>query len=448
MTVRELAMDVLVKIEQQNAYSNLLLRQVLDKHQLESRDAALLTEIVYGTVQRQLTIDFFLNALIAKGMRSFSPWLRACLRISLYQLLFLDRVPDHAVVNEAVQIAKKKGHLGIAKLVNGVLRNALRCKEEWLSRRYDQPLKQISFQYSYPEWLISLWISQYGEEVTERICAAQLRPAKTSFRVNCMKTSRDTLLSQMTQQSVQAVPSALSNDGIVVTRGGNPANTEWYRTGLVTIQDESSMMVAKALEVEPGMNVLDCCAAPGGKTTHIAELMKNKGEIIAVDVHPHKQKLIQEQAVRLDLTCIETMVEDAVLLKTRFAAQSFDRILLDAPCSGLGVIRRKPDLKWRKTEQDIAAIVTIQHQLLAAVASLLKKGGILVYSTCTLNRAENEQVISAFLHKHPDFLAYNRWPQAFPADLVERAEKQTGSLQILPHEYDSDGFFIARITRM
>jgi 16S rRNA (cytosine967-C5)-methyltransferase len=449
MKVRELALDALVKIEQQGAYSNLLLRQVLDKQSLDARDSALLTEIVYGTVQRQLTIDYVLNRLIERGISPFSPWLRACLRLSLYQMLFLDRIPDHAIVNTAVQIAKKRGHLGIAKLVNGVLRNAIRRKTEWLNASiHKDVVDRISYIYSYPQWLVTLWLSQYGEAVTEQICAAQLRPAKTSVRVNRMKTNRDDLLRQMQQRSLNAVASVLSKDGIVIERGGNIADSDWFRNGLCTIQDESSMMVAQALDARPGMKILDCCAAPGGKTTHIAETISDRGEIVAVDVHPHKKNLIIEQTKRLRLTCVETVTADAAKLRERFKEQTFDRILLDAPCSGFGVIRRKPDLKWRKSETDIREIVNLQQALLESVAPLLKSGGILVYSTCTLNRAENEQIINWFLRKHPHFLASPDFPSSFPEPLRSNVDKALGSIKILPHEYDSDGFFIARLRRM
>ncbi len=449
MKTRELALDALVKIEQQGAYSNLLLRQMLDKQALDSRDAALLTEIVYGTVQRQLTIDHVLNTLIERGISSFSPWLRACLRLSLYQMLFLDRVPDHAIVNTAVQIAKKRGHLGIAKLVNGVLRNAIRRKSEWLNGSiHKNAAERISHLYSYPLWLVAMWLAQYGESVTEQICAAQLRPAKTSVRVNQMKTNRDAMLKQMQDRSLHATASCLSNDGIVIERAGNLADSDWFRNGWCTIQDESSMMVAEALDASQSMKVLDCCAAPGGKTTHIAEKMKDKGAVVAVDVHPHKKNLIADQTKRLRLSSVETVTADATKLRDRFKDQTFDRILLDAPCSGFGVIRRKPDLKWRKTEADLQAIVKLQQTLLESVAPLLKSGGILVYSTCTLNRAENEQVIANFLRKHPHFLASPDFPSSFPEALRNNVDKTLGCIKILPHEYDSDGFFIARLRRI
>jgi 16S rRNA (cytosine967-C5)-methyltransferase len=259
-------------------------------------------------------------------------------------------------------------------------------------------------------------------------------------------TSRDQLLDEMRAQGLNAVPSAVSPYGIVVRSGGNMALTSWYADGLLSVQDESSMLVAEAVSPEQGMLVLDCCAAPGGKTAHMAELMKDQGRIIANDLHAHKHRLIREQADRLGLDAVETVTGDALELKNRYAPASFDRILLDAPCSGFGVIRRKPDLRWSKSPQDVRDITQLQHELLDSVAGLLKPGGILVYSTCTIEPDENEGQMTRFLSEHPEYeLAEGH---SFPDVGHGSDNAQRGSVQLLPQHFHSDGFYIVRLRRV
>jgi 16S rRNA (cytosine967-C5)-methyltransferase len=243
---------------------------------------------------------------------------------------------------------------------------------------------------------------------------------------------------------MEAKPSELAASGIVIDHGGNLAFTRWFTEGSITVQDESSMLVAEAVYPQPGMRVLDCCAAPGGKTTHLAEKMQDTGIVIACDVHEHKIALIQEQADRLKLRSIQTMFSDAVDLSKHYEKETFDCILLDAPCSGLGVIRRKPDLKWTKQEQEIAAICILQFKLLNAIHGLLKPGGILVYSTCTMEYTENQGMVIQFLQQYPQFTL-----EAFPNHmfLAEHSDASTGMIQILPQQHNSDGFFIARMRK-
>ncbi|MCR8633627.1 16S rRNA (cytosine(967)-C(5))-methyltransferase RsmB [Paenibacillus radicis (ex Xue et al. 2023)] len=427
---REAALDVLLRIEQDRSYSNLLLHQILLKYNLGKPDVGLTTEIVYGTIQRLNTIDYFLGRFVAKGMAKLEPWVRSLLRLSFYQIYYLDRIPDHAVVNEAVNMAKRKGHQGISGMVNGVLRNIIRQKESLQLPAGLPPAERIALTHSHPEWLVRRWISQLGEVRTEQICEANNVPPRVSIRVNTLKQSRSKLIELLQQAGLEAEASELAPDGVIVRGGGNMALTSWYADGLFSIQDESSMLVALSLDPQPGEKILDCCAAPGGKTTHIAEKMGDRGELWACDIHEHKEKLVQEQAERLGLSSVHTVVTDARKLREQFAEQSFDRILLDAPCSGLGVIRRKPDMKWNKSEQEIEGICVIQHELLEHIHTLLRPGGVLVYSTCTLEYNENEGMVKQFLKAHPEF----EWDQPQP-------------LQIYPYEYHSDGFFIAKLRK-
>ncbi|OWR28780.1 16S rRNA (cytosine(967)-C(5))-methyltransferase [Saccharibacillus sp. O23] len=442
-TAREVALNVLAGVDEGGAYSNLLLNRSLQQAELSPADTGLATELVYGTIARQATLDYFLDRFIKSGVKRLNPWVRALLRMSLYQIRYLDRIPPHAAVNEAVEIAKKRGHEGIASMINGVLRSILR-EGEALTLPQDLPTaERIALEHSHPLWLVERWIAQYGEETAEAVCAANNQPPKVSIRVNPLRVERDELLRELEAEGREARASELSPQGIVVESGGNMANDGLYRDGRYSIQDESSMLVAEALDPQPGMSVLDCCAAPGGKTAHIAEKMGDKGRIVANDLHEHKQKLIQEQTERLGLTSVESSVGDALALKDRYEPASFDRVLLDAPCSGFGVIRRKPDLRWAKTPEDAASIAKLQRQMLNAVSGLVKPGGILVYSTCTIEREENQRAVAEFLRDHAEFV-----DEPFEVPALENQPQVGGAgVQILPNQFGSDGFYIARLRR-
>lgn len=449
---RELALDTLVKVAETGAYSNLQLNRVLADAQLQRADAGLVTELVYGTIQRQLTLDHWLGQFASKGLKKLEPWVHQLLRMSAYQLLYLDRIPAHAAVNEAVTIAKRRGHQGISGMVNGILRSIDRNRAELTIEAIQDknPVVRIALRHSYPEWLVKRWVDCYGEETAEAICAAGNSAPHASIRVNSLRSTREQALQQLTSLDYAAELSAVAPAGIVVSRGGNLADTDGFREGLWTVQDESSMLVAEVVGPQPGMQVLDCCAAPGGKTTHLAELMGGKGKVWANDLHAHKRQLIEAQAERLGLANIEANTEDAGHLIERFAPASMDAVLLDAPCSGFGVIRRKPEIKWTKTAGDVSEIAGIQRRLLQAVCGLVKPGGVLVYSTCTIERAENEDQVAAFLTEHPEFELDAQWPPAVLEQLRKVGaidQAFDGQAQLLPQHFDSDGFYIARMRK-
>ncbi|WP_083606647.1 MULTISPECIES: 16S rRNA (cytosine(967)-C(5))-methyltransferase RsmB [Paenibacillus] len=446
-SAREVALDILVRVEQQGAYSNLLLNSSLQKSTLGREDTGLATELVYGSISRLITLDYVLNGFVSKGIAKLEPWVRNLLRLSLYQIMYLDRVPSHAAVNEAVNIAKKRGHQGISGMVNGVLRSVLRAGELPVLPGNLSREERISVLHSHPLWMVKQWAAQYGLDAAEAMCAANNEPPASSVRVNLTMISRDALLAQMVEAGLEASPSQLSPYGIIIKGGGNLALSSWYRDGYLSVQDESSMLVAEAVAPGPGMRVLDCCAAPGGKSAHMAELMKDEGFIYANDLHPHKAQLIEDQAKRLGLDSIGTGSSDALQLGQKFEPESFDRILLDAPCSGLGVIRRKPDLKWRKQPQDVSSVAALQAELLQSVSGLLKPGGILVYSTCTTEQAENSRIVAEFLKNNPGFSSVT-----FDSPVWERvggtALSEGEGIQLLPQHYGSDGFFISRLQRL
>ncbi len=434
---RAAALAVLTSVEE-GAYSNLKLNHVLRQSRLPRLEASLATEITYGTLQRRNTIDWMLAPFLKRDLKQLDAWVRNLLRMSVYQLIYLDRIPEHAVVHESVELAKLWGNPGIGGFVNGTLRNFLRFPEKRQISRDIPLVTRLSLEHSHPEWLIRRWLTQYGEEVTEAICRENNRPPAQSIRVNRMKSSRDQLLQLLRDNcpgKVQLSPVAV--DAIRYEGNVLLAQTDWHEEGLFTIQDESAQLVTEILDPQPGMRVLDACAAPGGKTTHLAEWMGDQGQVVAWDVYDHKVKLVQQAARRLGLSAIEVRRYDA-----RLGAQSgedlFDAVLLDAPCSGLGVIRRRPDLKWSRQEHDIPQLVRLQRQLLTGVAPLIRPGGLLVYSTCTIERAENEENVAWFLATHCQF----EMDQECSHPLCDN-----GQVQILPHQFHSDGFFIARLRK-
>jgi len=322
----------------------------------------------------------------------------------------------------------------------------LRHQEQLVIPRNFPPDERIALEHSHPVWLVRRWIHRYGEETAAAMCEANNQPPGTSIRANRLKGDREQLAGLLAREGIETRPSTLAPDGLILVSGGHAAESPLHGSGHFTIQDESSMLVGRVVSPEPGMKVLDCCAAPGGKTTHLAELMEDRGEVYACDIHEHKEQLILSQAKRLGLGSIRTIVSDALRLGEHFAEGTFDRILLDAPCTGLGVLRRKPDIKWMKQEPDIQAMANLQRKLLQAVHPLLKPGGILVYSTCSTEPEENERLIRQFVRETPGFAL-----EAFPAGLLPAGsaeeEGRKGMLQLLPHQFHSDGFFIARLRK-
>lgn len=442
INVRELALEALEKLEQNQAYSNLLLTSVIKTNTLSDQDRGLLTELVYGTPQNKIALDYMLKPFIRKPNK-VKPWVIQALRLSAYQMEYLEKIPDRAAIHEAVEIAKKRGHKGIASFVNGILRS-LRREGAPSFAEIEDPVLRLSTETSHPEWLVKEWVEAYGFEAAEKICRIHLIPPKQTLRVNHIKSDRETVLNEMENAGLEAEAGDLSPDAIKLLKG-SIANTAFFQNGRVSIQDESSMLVARALDPKPGETVLDACAAPGGKSAHIAELMENEGSLTSLDLHRHKVKLIKEGAERLGLTIIDAQTMDARKAGEAFGAERFDRILVDAPCSGFGVIRRKPDMKYTKTPEDSRRLSEIQLGILREIAPLVKKGGTLVYSTCTMDRTENEEVMHAFIQEHPEFEPDLSLEKRSPEKA--RPFVQDGSLQILPHYFGTDGFFISKMRK-
>ncbi|MGY0692338.1 16S rRNA (cytosine(967)-C(5))-methyltransferase RsmB [Virgibacillus sp. FSP13] len=442
--LRATIVDILVRMEKDGAYSHLLINHELKTGKINPKDEGLLTEIVYGTFQRKLTLDFYLEAFV-DSKKKVAPWVRMLLRMSVYQMVFLDKIPDHAIIHEAVEIAKQKGHKGIASFVNGVLRSMQRNGVPETKTIKDTAVR-LSIETSHPVWLVKRWLTMYGEQITKEMCEANIVRKPLAVRVQPLKISRQEVIRILREQGMEVRTSDFSNQGIIIDKG-NILKTDLFNNGYITIQDQSSMLVAEMLDVEPGMKILDACSAPGGKATHIAEKMQNHGTLHAYDLHLKKAKMIEKKALDLNLSNIIADQADARKLQAVHEKESFDRILVDAPCSGLGVIRGKPEIKYNKSETDIGRLAQIQSDILQHVAPLLKKGGLLIYSTCTVDQEENDGVVKAFLQQQTDYKIDQAFFEGLPSDLNQSPGKTDYGLQIFPQTFQTDGFFLTRFRK-
>ncbi|OEF98536.1 16S rRNA (cytosine(967)-C(5))-methyltransferase RsmB [Desulfuribacillus alkaliarsenatis] len=441
---RELAVTILVKLEEQDGFSNLLLNHELNNTNLDARDKGLVTEIVYGTIQRQNTIDHVINAFLKKRtVKQLDPWLRQLLRISVYQLRYLDKIPNRAVAYEAVELAKKLGHQGIASFVNGVVRNIIRSPEAPITPEISKDkIEHLSLKHSLPSWLIKKWMEDLGEDKLTDMLTVINNPPPFTIRYNPLKTNKQSFEQSLDKLQIKWQNSSYLEEAYIIQGVGNVSKLEIFNSGLFTVQDESSMLVARVLNPFPTATVLDACAAPGGKTTHIAELQGDKGQITANEIHPHKVKLIEQLTHRLGIKSVNKNIGDFLNYDKNC---KYDFVLLDAPCSGLGVIRRKPELKWRMTQTAIDSLVELQKRLIRHAGSFVKPGGSLIYSTCTINRAENNSVVEDFLADNKDFQGQSI-QELLPQELHKHMHNEY-SVQVLPNYMNSDGFYIAKLEK-
>ncbi|SER53014.1 16S rRNA (cytosine(967)-C(5))-methyltransferase RsmB [Salisediminibacterium halotolerans] len=443
--VREAVLDILLHVKKNQGYSNVLIDRTVKEKNLASVDVPLLTEIVYGTIQYEKTLDYYINAFLNQPPEKLNDWVRALLRLSVYQYVYLDRVPDHAIINEAVNIAKKRGHKGISGMVNGMLRSIMR--EELPSiDAIEDPSERLAVKMSHPSWLIERWIEQFGKEKAAEIAANNLNYPITSARVNTTKTTREKLIRELAEEGVEAEASPLVENAVRI-RNGVLTKTAAFHNGYVSLQDEGSMLTALLLNPLPGERILDACAAPGGKSACIAERMNNTGEVISVDIQQNKVKHITEQKKRLGLSIITAHAGDARRLADVYEPESFDGILVDAPCSGFGVIQRKPDIKWAKKKEDIERLAAVQADILDAVWPLLKKGGRLVYSTCTIDLEENSRQVEAFLSRQRDAFISGHAEERLPEPVLATAVRYSEGVQLFAGEFGTDGFFMSLIEK-
>jgi len=442
MTVdaRDVALKIINEVDADGAYANIALARELGRRPLGDLDRRFVTELVYGTVKAGATLDWILAHYSRRPLAKVEPVIRNILRMGAYQLFFLSRVPASAACNQAVELAKKYGHAGTVKFVNAVLRSAARAPEKVA---FPEPAKDpsgyLALKYFHPAWLTARWLARLGFDETEALCRANNATPPLSLRTNTLRIGRDELLARLAAEGAAGEASRWTPEGIVCREYPALAGLASLREGLFQVQDESSMLVAHVVGPRPGEFVIDACGAPGGKSTHLAALMEDRGRVLSIDLHAHKLKLTAENAARLGIGSIETRAMDATKLATLYAGQA-DRVLVDAPCSGLGVLRRKPDSRWRKSESMLRDLPRLQAAILASAAACVKPGGVLVYSTCTTEPEENEGVVRAFLATRGDFSpahagSFLPVPQA--GEMV----------QLWPHRNGVDGFFIARLHR-
>lgn len=441
---RHAAYAVLARLVDSSAHADDLIDQELSRGQLNGPDRGLFGELVYGVVRRQATLDHYLAQLVDQPLARLQPAVLLLLRLGLYQLYYLDRVPAHAAVHETVELAKQLCPKA-SGLVNGVLRAAVRRREQLTLPDPDgDPGGWLAAAYSVPGWLAEQWLQQLPHEQAIELAAASLETPPLILRVNTLKRTRQQLLDLFAEQGIAAEACRYAPEGVRLLERHFVPDLPGFEEGLFAVQDEASQLVAHLLDPQPGEFVLDVCAAPGGKATHVAQLMRDQGTVVATDLNQRKVRKIEQSARRLGFNCLQPQVADGLAADYQQGLQ-FDRILLDAPCSGLGVIRRNPEAKWRLQPSDFARFAERQQRLLHQVATLLRPGGVLVYATCSTAQQEDEAVLEDFLSCHPEFVVENG-AQVCPtwAGLFSTA----GCLRTWPHRQGCDGFFSVRLKRI
>ncbi len=426
---REIALKVLYDIDKNDAYSNIALDEALkqtrkNSYEIDQRDIGFISEIVYGTISWRLTIDEIIKKYSNIKIKKISPWILNILRMSIYQILFLDKVPKSAAVNEGVNLAKRYGHKASSNFVNAILRKVEKKDYEEFFKIKNN-VERISKTTSMPVWIVDELLKQNTLKKVEDICRCSNLKPKLAIRVNTLKTNRQTLRKELEKEKIK-VKEGDTERFLLLEEAKNIEGLKSFQNGEFTVQDEAAGYIPKILNPKPNEKVLDACSSPGGKTSYMAELMKNQGVIKAWDLHEHRIKLVEKTAKRLGITIIETEVKDASIYEETYF-EFFDKILLDVPCLGIGVLKRKPDIKWKRKKEDIEKIVKIQEAILENCSQYLKKGGELVYSTCSILKEENEEIINKFIKNNKNF-------------------KIEEKLQIYQNE-KTDGFFICKMQK-
>ena len=433
-SARQIAFEALLKVHKDGAYSNLIVDSLLKENPgLDERDKSFVCNIVYGTLDRLILIDYNLGLYLNQPVKKLKPELHTILRMGTYQLLFMDKVPSRAAVNESVNLAKvNKSHFA-ASMVNAVLRrisdNGLKLPES-----ADNETEYLSVKYSCPEWLISLWINSYGYDNAVMLAEKALEAPPLVIRCNTVKTSVDDLIWTLAEEGVVAQKSEILQNALLIDTSVAVDELEAYKNGLFHVQDSASQICCLAVDAKPGETVFDLCSAPGGKAFTIAQMMENTGVLRAFDIYQSRVELIKHGASRLGLSNVFSYLSDASIFNENYG--SADRVLCDVPCSGLGIIRRKPEIRF-KSPSDIDNLPDLQYRILCNAVRYLKDGGRLIYSTCTLNPKENSEVCDRFLKEHPYFSAVDILPD-FP-----RYGNEEKYLTLMPHIHSTDGFFVA-----
>ncbi len=436
---RAVAARVLERVEADGAWADLALDAEVTRAMPQARDVGLATEIVYGTLRWQRYLDWILAPHSRRSLEALDPRVRVALRMAAYQLVFLERVPPFAAVYDAVTLARGRKP-GLAEYTNAVLRSfARRGAREREPALPGDPVDALATRCSFPTWLAARWVARYGARDAEALMRALNARPPVTLRANTLRLSREALAERLAaEDDVATRPTPHAPDGLIAARGGEPGGWRAFAEGACVAQDEASMLVARLLEPLPGETVADVCAAPGTKTTHLAQLMGNRGRILALDPQPQRLSRVDAAVARLGIGIVETVAETAQE-GARTRAATCDAALVDAPCSNLGVLRRNPEVKWRRRPEDLGTAAERQRDILAAAAAMLKPGGRLVYATCSLEPEENDDVVDAFLGRHPEFRVEP--PASCPLALDK------GMLRLRPDRLDTDGFTAVRLRR-
>ncbi len=433
---RECALSVLVSCRRNGAWADAALKAQLAKTPLSAQDAALCSRIVYGVMQNELLLNWYLSAYCTQKLDHLQPPLADMLRIGAYQILFLDKVPDHAAVSESVELCRTNGRSAASGLVNAVLRKVAQNKSN-LPPLPEGNIARLSIAYSHPQWLVKKLVSLLGVEEAERFLRIDNEAAPMTVQVNPLKTDADALARELAGDGVKAVPHGWVPDCFELSGTGDLTTLTAFFQGRFTVQDAAAKLVTYAAGFEKGQDVLDVCAAPGGKSFAAAFAMENEGHILSCDLHENKLRRIREGAQRLGITFIETAAADGRTFREEWAGR-FDTVLCDVPCSGLGIIRKKPDIRY-KDVHEFKALPDIQRAILENSARYVRPGGVLVYSTCTVLPEENENVTDAFLSSHPEFI-YEEFS-------LPNGEAAPGYLTLWPQRNGTDGFYLSRMRR-
>jgi 16S rRNA (cytosine967-C5)-methyltransferase len=434
---REIALRILYEIEVKDAFANETIELFYRNYHLSNLDRRFVSELVNGTTKMRRRLDYVLSFFLEKEITDLTPWIRNILRLGAYQIDFMDRVPDSAAVNEAVNLTKKFGHRGTVALVNAVLRNYLRDKSRVRFPSWEESkIENIALFYSFPSWMVESWLNMFGEEKTIKLCQAFNERPKLCCRINSIKVDHQSLEERFKKSKTKFKSGRFLEEFYYIESRVNLNRFMSLQEGLVYLQDESAGFPVILLDPQPGETILDLCAAPGGKTTFTAELLRNSGKVLAVDKSWEKMELLRENCGRLRIDSVDCFCGDAC----NFQCRPVDRVLVDAPCSGLGVLGRNSDSRWRKKKEDLLRLQKLQLQILSNAANLVKKGGVLVYSTCTITREENECVIERFLEKRRDFKLVDASVYV-DSGVVD----QSGFARTFPHIHKMDGSFAARL---
>ncbi len=440
VNVRRIALYTLERVLDEGAYSALALNAAIKEHHLSARDASFLSALTYGVLERLLLLDHVIRQYSSLRIGKIEPRTLMILRLGIYQLLYMDRVPDSAAVNESVKLCKKCGMFKSAGFVNGLLRSFLRAEKQFSLP--DALPQRLSVQYSCPQGVVSMWLSSYGEELTERLLQELIGRPPLTIRVNTLKTSVDKLTEQLQSHDIEVERVPYLPYALNLSHTGSLEELDAFERGLFYVEDGSSQLCCEMLGAMPHETVCDICAAPGGKSFYSAMLMGDTGTVYAYDIHKHKVRLIESSAARLGITAIHAAVRDAA--DDTAVLPRCDRILCDVPCSGLGILRRKPEIRYKK-DTFIDILPKLQYSILCINADFAPIGGTVVYSTCTLRDEENRAVVDRFLSEHPAFIGEEL---TLPQGLGRAVDEPPHMLTVLPTMFGSDGFFIAKFRRI